>query len=183
MRTSISCAALHDSVAPSIGAILRNDIAIGQVGVAVDHLVRAINESDDSNPYFNPGVALAQVQILNWASRIERNISEIDQRLTDERFPGASQDANLGPIRDSLRRIASQQEQLLNVLYSIAYSTHPEICAPIWIPCRTRCGGSTGTQRTCPEASLVRSTKSPSKMLGSRMRSRTRRRRELPRWL
>ncbi len=121
VRASVPCAILRESVAPSVGAILRNDIAVEQAGVAFNHLVSAMNDGGA-----DPGVGFAQVQILNWANRIEQNISEVNRRLEDPRFADNLHSGNLGPIRESLQRVVAQQEKLLNVLYSLAYSGSPD---------------------------------------------------------
>lgn len=124
VQASARCTLLHENVAPSVGAVLRNDIVIQQAGTSVDNMVRSINGLGGDSPYGNPGVALAQVQLLDLGGRLVKNIAAIDRRLADPRFKNLS-DPEVAAIRESLEHVADQQSRLLNIIFSIAYSSHP----------------------------------------------------------
>jgi hypothetical protein len=123
-RTSLQCTLLRENVVPSVGAVLRNDIAIAQAGTSVDNMVRSIIRAGSDSPYGTPGVALAQVQLLSYGQRLIQNTAEVDRRLSDSRFNDPS-DPELTAIRDSLEQVSRQQEKLLNVIFGMAYSDHP----------------------------------------------------------
>lgn len=123
-RASAACALLHENIAPSVGAVLRNDVAIRQAGASVSEMVQSINGLGGDSPYGNPGVAFAQIQLLNLGNRLVQDNAEINRLLADPRFDTNS-DPDLAKIKQSLQRIVDQQSRLLNIIFSMAWSSHP----------------------------------------------------------
>ena len=123
--TSIPCTILHQEVAPSVGAILRDDVEIERAGMSVDRLASSVAAAGDGDsPYSNAGVALAQVRLLDEGNRIVRNVAEIDRELADPRMGDAS-NPRLAAIRHLLEQVRDQQRRLESLIFEIAYSDHP----------------------------------------------------------
>lgn len=142
-HVTAACSMLREDVAPSVGDVLRNDVAIQQAGAAVSRMASSIalapepvtggmygksseggGSHGDDSPYDNPGVAFAQIRLLQLGDALVRNAADANRLLNDPRYADLA-DPQIVSIRQAVQTVLDQQQRLANVIFAMAYSSHP----------------------------------------------------------